>query len=516
LNSDYIQKINLFKIPFIMKNLLIIHCFLLITVSIVAQAEPSDTVVDFSKENLEKHVYKLASKEFEGRQAGTAGGRKAAEYIASKFSEYGLKKPEKQESYYQPFDFMRRGALDVGVTSGNFKFRQQQDFYVKNAFTIDKVRTRFVFLRYGINRADYSDFEGVNLKGKIAVMLVGKPDVEELGRNEAEFSSNAKIRLAKSKGAKGVIFVHTSDKAFQKGIQINKIRMPKKGVLEEKVNDFEGYPVFYFNRKAGEHFMRRQIEDEIKISVKLFKAKKRKKAYSSTVIIFSKKTYNHSQNVIGIVEGELKNDYIVISAHYDHLGKKFRFIYNGADDNASGVSGLLELARVFSEYAKKGIRPKRSIVFIAFSAEEEGMLGSEYFTKYPTIPLKRTVLNINMDMIGRAKQRKNKSVFYLITSSEEVVDFHNKALKNYNKSKFKFNYSLNDRNHPKQVFYRSDHYNFYKEEIPFIFYHTNDHADYHQPTDVAQKIRFDALLNITELIFHVTKYSAEHLEVEHE
>ena len=292
--------------------------------------------------------------------------------------------------------------------------------------------------------------------------------------------------------------------------------MPKKGSLEEKINDFEGYPIFYFNRKAGEYFMRRQIEDEIKKSVKLFKTKKRKKPYSSTVIIFSKKTYNHSQNVIGIVEGELKNDYIVISAHYDHLGKKLRFTYNGADDNASGVSGLLELARVFSEYAKKGIRPKRSIVFIAFSAEEEGMLGSEYFTKYPTIPLKRTVLNINMDMIGRAKKRNTKSVLYLIMNSQKTVDFHDKALEGYDTWGLKFNYSLNDKNHPKQVFYRSDHYHFYKKGIPFIFYHTNDHSDYHQPTDTARKIRFDALLEITKLIFHVTQYSAKHLEVEHE
>ena len=216
-----------------------------------------------------------------------------------------------------------------------------------------------------------------------------------------------------------------------------------------------------------------------------------------------------TENVIAIVEGEEKADeYVVITAHLDHVGvNNDGEIYNGADDDGSGSVALLELAEAFNEAKKNGDGPKRSIVFLHVTGEEKGLLGSKYYTdEDPIYPLENTVVNLNVDMIGRidpTREAKNRDYIYLIGTDHDSQDLHDLSEKtNLESVNMTLDYRFNDKNDPNRFYYRSDHYNFAKNGIPVIFYFSGTHEDYHQPTDTPDKIEYDLLEMRTKLIFH--------------
>ena len=214
---------------------------------------------------------------------------------------------------------------------------------------------------------------------------------------------------------------------------------------------------------------------------------------------------NDSENVVAYIEGsEFPNEYIVISAHYDHVGMANGEIYNGADDDASGNSAVMEIARLFQKAKLAGNGPKRTIVFLHCTGEEYGLFGSNYYVNNPLFPLENTVCNLNIDMIGRTdkKHEKSKDYLYLVGSdklSQELHDLSEVTNKKY--SKLILDYEFNEENHPEQIYYRSDHYNFAKRNIPVIFYYSGTHVDYHQPTDTFEKIEFDKMHQRIKLIF---------------
>lgn len=213
-----------------------------------------------------------------------------------------------------------------------------------------------------------------------------------------------------------------------------------------------------------------------------------------------------TENVIGFLEGtDKKEEVLVISAHYDHIGTKNGTVFNGADDDGSGTVAMMEMARVFSEAKKQGKSPRRSILFIAFAGEEYGLLGSEYYTEKPVIPLKNTICDLNIDMIGRIDElhANQKNYVYLIGSDKISQELH--ALSERNNALFtnlKLDYSYNSESHPQQLYYRSDHYNFAKNKIPIIFYFDGEHPDYHQSTDDVDRIDFELLKKRTQLVFY--------------
>ena len=215
-----------------------------------------------------------------------------------------------------------------------------------------------------------------------------------------------------------------------------------------------------------------------------------------------------TENVIAIIEGNEKADeYVVITAHLDHVGMNDGEIYNGADDDGSGSIALLELAEAFKEAKKNGNGTKRSIVFLHVTGEEKGLLGSKYYTdEDPIYPLENTVVNLNVDMIGRidpTREAKNRDYIYLIGSDHDSQDLHDISEKsNLESVNITLDYRFNDKNDPNRFYYRSDHYNFAKNGIPIIFYFSGTHEDYHQPTDTPDKIDYDILEMRTKLIFH--------------
>ncbi|MGB2398181.1 MAG: M28 family metallopeptidase [Flavobacteriaceae bacterium] len=216
-----------------------------------------------------------------------------------------------------------------------------------------------------------------------------------------------------------------------------------------------------------------------------------------------------TENVVAIIEGSTKPDeYIILSSHLDHEGIKNGLIYNGADDDGSGSVALLEIAEAFQKAVEAGKRPQRSIVFLHVTGEEKGLLGSKYYTDNPLYPLANTVANLNIDMVGRTDPKResdNAHYVYLIGSDRLSTELHEiSEAANKATTKIELDYTFNAIDDPNRFYERSDHFNFAKNNIPVIFYFNGTHADYHQPSDTVEKIRFDLLEERTRLVFYTT------------
>ena len=214
-----------------------------------------------------------------------------------------------------------------------------------------------------------------------------------------------------------------------------------------------------------------------------------------------------SENVVAIIQGnEYTDEYVVLSSHLDHVGIQKGLIYNGADDDGSGTVALLEIAEAFQDAVAAGQGPKRSIIFLHVTGEEKGLLGSSYYTENPLYPLASTMVNLNVDMIGRLdpkREDKDPNYIYLIGAdkiSQELHDISEATNKKY--TQIKLDYTYNDDKDPNRFYYRSDHYNFAKKNIPVIFYFNGTHEDYHGPGDTPDKINYEMLSKRSQLIFY--------------
>ena len=210
--------------------------------------------------------------------------------------------------------------------------------------------------------------------------------------------------------------------------------------------------------------------------------------------------------MIGVIEGsQFKDEVIFITAHYDHLGVVDGKIFNGADDDGSGTTGVIEIAQAFAAAKKAGFAPKRTLVFMTVTGEEKGLLGSSYYTNHPIFPIAKTVCDLNIDMIGRIDDdhKKDSSYVYIIGSDKISTDLH-KINENANSTytKMALDYKYNDPNDPNRFYYRSDHYNFAEKGVPIIFYFNGVHDDYHQETDEVSKINFGLLSKRAQLVFY--------------
>lgn len=233
--------------------------------------------------------------------------------------------------------------------------------------------------------------------------------------------------------------------------------------------------------------------------------------YQKVPADFMNKAYGEnlpdSENVWAFIEGSEKPDEIVvISAHYDHVGTKNNEVYNGADDDGSGTVALLEIAQAFQQAKNEGHGPKRSILFLHVTGEEHGLHGSRFYSENPLFPLANTVADVNIDMIGRRDDRhpNTNNYIYLIGSDYLSSDLY-KICEEAN-TKFghlTIDYTYNDKSDPNRFYYRSDHYNFAKHNIPSVFLFNGVHADYHKETDEPQKIEYDALEKRTRLAFAI-------------
>jgi Zn-dependent M28 family amino/carboxypeptidase len=222
-------------------------------------------------------------------------------------------------------------------------------------------------------------------------------------------------------------------------------------------------------------------------------------------IVFLEEQLN-AENVIGYIPGsERPNEFVYITAHYDHIGVIDNEVYNGADDDGSGTVGVLELAEAFAMAKAQGQGHKRSIVFMTVAGEEKGLLGSQYYTSNPTFPINNTTCDLNIDMIGRVDNahKKDSNYIYVIGADKISSDLHEINEKmNTEYTHLNLDYTYNSPSDPNRFYYRSDHYNFAKYNIPIIFYFNGVHEDYHKATDEIAKINFPMLSNRTKLVFY--------------
>lgn len=470
-----------------------------------------------TKEDLKKHLSILASDEYEGRETGMKGQRMAADYIQNHFQTIGSKGVV-DGGYQQYFPIIIEKAGSSGFAANGKAYEFLKDFFYVGSFKEGVISSsEIIFVGYGIESEGYNDYAGLDVKGKIVAFLEGQPKDKKgqdivKGENPQSWTMDRtkKGKLAIEKGAAGILVITADyDKKvaqFKSYILNPKIKLKKPAEADKKTS----VPTYYISEAVADQLLKdSQVSDIQSIKVKVSKSKKPFKATLKIpveIAIRKDVEEGRSSNVLGYVEGtDLKNEVVVISAHYDHIGMSNGKIFNGADDDGSGTSAVLELAEAFAKAKAEGKGPRRSMLFLTVSGEEKGLLGSEYYTDNAIFPLSNTVADLNIDMIGRQdkKYESDPNYVYVIGSDKLSSDLHNiseEANKKY--GKLTLDYTYNAPNDPNRFYYRSDHYNFAKNNIPVIFYFNGVHADYHQETDEVDKINFDKMEKIARLVFY--------------
>jgi hypothetical protein len=553
-----------------------------LSVAVVAQTSPQPTP---SVERLRAHINYLASDKLEGRRTGSEGAKLAAEYIAREFSRYGVQRSigydtqgmsileaDSPNRYLQKFPYVAGVELGknnklimIPVRGTDESSPHPVEFTVgedwmplgfSNNAGLENVEA--VFAGYGISSAElkYDDYAASAVRDRVAVVFGGTPD----GDNpHGEFVRAGEIRFkvaaARAAGARALIIIASEPNlkddrhsrlsyanAGEAGIPVLVVSR-KVGARILGVNDLATYEKIADARtltRGSGAAQPRELPNITNRMVVRFPVNGLKLSMSTDVV----RREVEAANVVGIVNGfdpVLKNEFIVIGAHYDHLGRggegslapREGDIHHGADDNASGTAGLLELARIFA--SSDSPRPRRTIVFIAFSGEEEGLLGSNYYVNNPLRPLESTVAMINMDMIGRMKNNK------LIVGGVGTADGWRKIIDSAGKfwgigvtpvpasfgkpldgeltakpdSSSKrgngqltttldtvraFDLTLNE-----DGYGPSDHSSFYAKKVPVLFLWTGTHEDYHKPSDTADKINYEDESHILSFVTRIIR-----------
>lgn len=473
-------------------------------------------------EDMSEYLGTLASDAFEGRETGTAGNAKAAEYIAGRFEEFGIPPVPALGSYYQEVMFSRV-LLDVEKFRVNgLDYSFLKDFVVNPekmpAEQLSVEAEEVLFLGYGIDDHTYSDYDGEDVAGKVILIYHGDP-VDEDGKSwvtgsmdRSEWSNWLDLKLAAA-AAHDVAAVMVVEPDFRRISREQRIRILGGGVMMGLPN-FEdtGAPAIHLSSSLVEQLLGKKTRKVIRARDKIGRKGKNKSVRIKADVAFDlSRSVNTTPgvNVLGYIQGvdtSLRDELVVITAHYDHVGMRGDEIFNGADDNASGTSGVMEIAEAFAEAKKQGLGPRRSILCMLVTGEEKGLLGSQYYTENPVFPLENTIVNINMDMIGRQDaQHDTPDYVYVIGADRMSTDLHKiNETANARYTHLELDYTYNDPDDPNRFYYRSDHYNFVKNGIPAVFFFSGVHADYHRPTDTVEKINFERAATIARLAFHTS------------
>jgi len=425
----------------------------------------------------------LASDEFKGRKSGTPEYQKAAEYVALKMKEYGLQPGGENGTYFQqvPFKNWRNYEqpirLEITAPAHRVYYAgRRRDFQPTNGTGSGAVKGQVVFAGYGISseKNKWDDYENLDVKGKIVMIVPGVPESKEKELRK-EWTINKKIETAVSKGAVGMIRMDilsfTQMRQRRISSTIKKGTCPEGFVVLNANQNFLD-DVFYLGKKSWRYFVSKMIRE--------------KKSFNASLDVTVEMEAHYTQedreapNVIGILPGKdakLKDEYVIIGGHLDHLGVGMDgFIYNGADDNAGSVAVILEIARALK--ANK-FRPDRTLVFASWAGEELGLIGSRHYTRKPIYPLEKTVVYMNMDMVGCG------DTDLYVGGMWEFSDFYDILKENMDKEmKKRLRYRLNYRG--------SDHSAFLGKGVTSISLRTgnvltrtldDEHPEYHTPGD---------------------------------
>ena len=489
-----------------------ILCIIFVLVNpIFGQSIPPKGLESITAPEMKNHVIYLASDQMRGRDTPSPELDSCASYIAGAFDSYGLLPVSEDTLFYQHFNLLQARLSEPNTLSilgeEETGYVLKDDFVPLHTTANGSVTAPLVFAGYGITAPEYGydDYDGIDAEGSTVLIFTGEPheknssDVFEGLSNTEHAKIHNKVQNAIDHGAVGLLLVSSPIRRFRRPPN------PWPSLMRHAIAN--AVPLTLESRRGKRIVCVRigkQLADDI-IAGSGHSIESLHSAIDSTLNPQSFKIVGKNismetqltadqiptQNVVGLWEGSdpvLKEEVVIIGAHYDHVGvRNDTLIFNGADDNASGTAGVMEIAQAFSESTH---RPKRSVLFITFAGEEKGLFGSRFYTDSPLFPSSRTVAMLNMDMISR---NAPDSVGIIgAETSTFLKDANEKANENIG---MKMEYG------PDEYFMRSDHYPFYQEGIPVLFYFTGPTPDYHQPTDDPDKVLPEKMARIARLVF---------------
>jgi Zn-dependent M28 family amino/carboxypeptidase len=477
-------------------------------------AQEKDTTAIRYSENittadLSKNLHVLASDEYEGRETGKKGQKMAAKYIAEQFKAAGIS-PYKDTTYYQEFPLNLILPMPAEVSVKGKHYEGKRDFYSFPGQSEQQIQAEEVlFLGYGIEDEKYNDYKDVDVKDKVIMVFAGEPFSKDSlslisgKKTPTQWTTYYRLKTekAKEKGVKALLVIVDN---VAEDVADNKRRLESSSMKLE-LNKAE-MPVIYISKEIANAILKKTKADKLKQKI-LDSGKPLNTPVKTKLVIAIKNNVQKisSENVLAYIEGtDLKDELIVVTAHYDHLGIDGTKVFNGADDDGSGTVAVIELAKTFAKAKKEGHGARRSMLFMTVAGEEKGLLGSSYYTEHPVFPLNNTVCDLNIDMIGRQDEKHaNKPNYIYLIGSDKLSSQLHSISENANKTytNLELDYTYNDEKDKNRFYYRSDHYNFARKGIPVIFYFNGTHADYHKETDEVEKINFDKMEKIARLVF---------------
>ena len=502
-----------------------------VALAVTMQAADSDPgLASIKADALKGHIYFLASDEMAGRDSLSHEGRIAAEYIAAFFHRAGLKPVGAGGTYFQPFPMVEaqpdRDRIYLRAKIGGSTMRDfaiGQDFSLSRQGNVDvEVSGPLVFGGYGIAAPEYAydDFKDLDVRGKVVMVLTHEPQEHDAtSRFKGKFNTVHAFNFWKPEvirlhGAAGILIVQekTPDRTRPRtpsGPTNAQIRTDRPA--HTLTSPYLDLPFFTITRQTADALLAPlgktidDLQDEIDrtgqphsvgvsdVTVGMHRAIK-----DRTVI--------QTRNVVGVLEGsdpKLKDEYVLVTGHYDHVGQKGPFIYHGADDNASACAAVIAVAEAF----RAAGAPKRSLMFLVFEAEEDGLLGAFHYVANPIVPLANTVAVLNSDMIGRDEDDpqwnthadENRNAVNVVGTLynpdlRRVIEAHNRDIG------LKLDFKT-DSDDPEGWFARSDHYPFALKGVPMVMFNTGEHPDYHTTNDTWDRINYPKIEKITKLIY---------------
>jgi Peptidase family M28/PA domain len=492
--------------------------------SLVALSQPPADIIQIS--NIKAEIFFLSADEMAGRRTSHEA-QIASNYIASEFMRFGLKPLGDDGTYFQNFDLVTAWpdnenlGLAVRRNGVEKSYQLDHDFNMADILESNNPATAIgplVFLGYGVNAPEYNynDFAGIDLHGKIAMVLTHEPQESDANsRSKGKWNTIHaydvyKYEQIRKAGAAGLLVVTPHNPPERPGSAPRNWTTP--AALIALAGNMWDLPIFAINEETADELLSnsrktvtglKQTIDE-HLTPQSFEA-------PGTVVSMKKALKDrrvvHGRNVIALLEGSdpvMKHEYVVISGHYDHVGVVQGRIYRGADDNASGSVGVLECARAFTQGKT---HPKRSVMFLAPDGEEEGFLGSAFYSEHPVLLIDKAVADLNMDMIGRDEdtptwkldpEQTRNSVNIVGTlynpDLRRIIESNNGSIGLYLDFK-------TDTNDPEEWFNRSDQIIFATKSIPMALFNTGEHRDYHTENDTWDKINYSKLEKIIRLVF---------------
>jgi hypothetical protein len=487
---------------------------------------------------LKDYLSFIASDEMEGRDTPSRGLDTTAKFLGMNLSRWGFKPAGDDGSFFQRIalrrDYLEKAETRVQLNDQTLILGEDYIPYSRPA----NISASLVFAGSGwfVKSKNIDAYKGIDAKGKIAIVF-SPPDglprgitrADLIGKRGEDYMTAGEY--AQKQGAVGLVII--PDFQYLANWDRNRTRLTERGLI--RVEKFQTSPVVSNNPLADLGLLP-EIVAAPRLANALFQGERQSATaifdsiYSGKVpdsfelnpekqlslTIKTKSEALATQNVVAVFEGSdpvLKDEYVALGAHYDHVGIGLPVngdaIYNGADDDGSGTTALLAMAEALAKAPK---RPKRSVLFVWHTGEEKGLWGSRYFTNYPTVPLEKIVTQINIDMIGRSKKEGDTNIrnadlsgpneVYVIgskmmsTELGELTEIVNKDYLNIT-----FNYRYDNPTDPNRFFFRSDHYNYARKGIPIVFFFDGVHEDYHRPGDSVDKIDFQKMEKVTRTVY---------------